>query len=292
MPGLLLQAAFDQSADGRRQRCRQRIPLGITGQHAREGVRQRVCLVDGLTAEHLHQHDAEGPDVGAAIGGLAASLFGAHVGRRAQQRSGARHGRRDRGRVRQAGRAIRVRRVALERLGEAEVEQLELAVLRQHDVGRLEIAMDDAAVVGRLEPLCHLQRQLQRLLERDRSLCEPGGEILPSDQFHDQGVVLALVLQAVDAGDVRVVEGCQHLGLALEPRHALGIAGKLRRQDLDRDVPIQPRVPRAVDLPHAALAEGRGDLEVADGLADHAAIIRPPHPGCGENHRRPVARRI
>ena len=52
----------------------------------------RVGAVEGATpGEHLEQHAAERPDVGAAIDGLAARLLGAHVRRRAEDHADARH---------------------------------------------------------------------------------------------------------------------------------------------------------------------------------------------------------
>jgi hypothetical protein len=43
--------------------------------------------------------------------------------------------------------------------------------------------------------------------------------------------------------------------LELEAREGLGRAGGLLGQNLDRDVATQSRIPRAVDLPHAALSD-------------------------------------
>jgi len=48
--------------------------------------------------------------------------------------------------------------------------------------------------------------------------------------------------------------------LALEPGPDLRVGGEVGRQDLDRHVPPQPRVPGAVDLAHSAGAEGGGDF--------------------------------
>ena len=54
------------------------------------------------------------------------------------------------------------------------------------------------------------------------------------------------------------------LRLALEPGQRVGIGGDGLREDLDRDVPVQLRVPRPVDLPHPARAERREDLVGAE----------------------------
>ena len=61
--------------------------------------------------------------------------------------------------------------------------------------------------------------------------------------------------EAVDGGDVRMVQRREHLRFAAEPREPIGIVGERVGQDLDRDVAIQLRVARAIDLAHAARAE-------------------------------------
>ena len=49
-----------------------------------------------------------------------------------------------------------------------------------------------------------------------------------------------------------MVERGEHTRLPLETRQAIGICSELARQDLERDIPTQPRVPRAIDLAHPA----------------------------------------
>jgi hypothetical protein len=46
-----------------------------------------------------------------------------------------------------------------------------------------------------------------------------------------------------------VVELGEELGFALEPRQALPVFGEFGRQDLDRDLAIEPGVGRAVTSP-------------------------------------------
>ena len=48
------------------------------------------------------------------------------------------------------------------------------------------------------------------------------------------------------------------LRLALEPREPIGVGGEVLGQQLERDLAAQLRVRGAVDLAHAAGAEGRG----------------------------------
>ena len=89
------------------------------------------------------QDDADAPDVGAVIHGLAAHLFRRHVSDRAEHDAGLR------------ARDVRIAaggRVGSNRnLGEAEVEHLDEAVGPQHDILRLDVAMDQAGGVGGVE---------------------------------------------------------------------------------------------------------------------------------------------
>ena len=64
----------------------------------------------------------------------------------------------------------------------------------------------------------------------------------------------------VDAADVGMVECGDGARLALETSPRVGIARDLGRKDFDRHGAIEPRVARAIDLAHAALADLGGDF--------------------------------
>ena len=57
--------------------------------------------------------------------------------------------------------------------------------------------------------------------------------------------------------------------LLLEARQSLGIRGDSRRQDLDRHVTFDARIPRAIDLAHTARAKETDDLIRPENSADH-----------------------
>ncbi len=61
-----------------------------------------------------------------------------------------------------------------------------------------------------------------------------------------------------------MIEGGEDLGFALKPRQTFGVGREQRREDLDRDLTLQLGVGRAIDLPHPALADLRGDFVVAE----------------------------
>ena len=81
----------------------QRRPVELARQDRREHVRHRLAVEEPLAGEHLEEHDAEGPDVGALVDGPAARLLGRHVGGGAEDEPGRGAGVGEGGRLRQVG---------------------------------------------------------------------------------------------------------------------------------------------------------------------------------------------
>jgi hypothetical protein len=61
-----------------------------------------------------------------------------------------------------------------------------------------------------------------------------------------------------------MIERGEYLRFSLEARESIGIVGEVIRQNLQRDVSQELRVPRTEDDAHGALAELRGDFIDAD----------------------------
>ena len=70
--------------------------------------------------------------------------------------------------------------------------------------------------------------------------------------------------------DIGVIQRCAGARLPIESLQALGIVRDVSRQDLDRDVPIEPVVVSTIDLAHPADAEP-GDDSVG---AECAAVLK------------------
>ena len=115
--------------------------------------------------------------------------------------------------------------------------------------------MRDALPVRLVERVGDLDRDLQRLVERQRPFLEARGQRLAVEMRHDQVVRAIDAADVVDAADVGMVQGRDGASLALEAGPHIGIASDVARQDLDRDRAIEPRVAGPVDLAHAARAD-------------------------------------
>lgn len=64
----------------------------------------------------------------------------------------------------------------------------------------------------------------------------------------------------VDVTDVRVIQGGEGLGLALEPLLQFGIGRDVLRQNFDRDSAVEAGIVGLIDLAHAAGPQGGLDL--------------------------------
>jgi hypothetical protein len=93
------------------------------------------------------------------------------------------------------------------------------------------------------------------------------GERRTFDQFEHQYPHATRFFEAVDGGDIGMIERREDLCLTLEAREAIRIEREGLRQDLQRDVAIQFRIARAIDLTHAAGPERRLDFIRAEASA-------------------------
>jgi hypothetical protein len=131
--------------------------------------------------------------------------------------------------------------------------------------------MHDAACVSRIKRTGDLSSDGDHLIDRKsrRRVDHPIGERRALDELHDQCGTTARFLEAVNVSDVWMVERREHLRFTLETGEAIVIVGKRLRQDLDRHVAIQLGIVRAIDLTHAAGAQGGEHLINPEASAWH-----------------------
>jgi hypothetical protein len=115
-------------------------------------------------------------------------------------------------------------------------------------------------LVCRFEGLGDLPADRSRIVERKRSRRQPIGERRTLDELHHQRMNAGRVLEAVNLGDVRVIQGREQVGLATEPREPLRVGGHTGWEDFERDIARQLGVARAVDLAHPSGSDGRDHL--------------------------------
>ena len=217
--------------------------------------------------EQLEEQQAEGVDVGRGGDRLAGELFGAGVF----------------GGQRQAGACFPSPRspcaIGVEELGDAEVEQPDLAALGEQDVGRLEVAVDHEVNVGVVHRLADLFEQGQALVERRVAGCRrpttSGSAVdVLEGEVGDAGGVDAAVEELRDAA-----MGEAGQALALDPEAPAELAALESATDpLQRDLAAEPGLVTfgQPDLAHAALAEQPHEPVGTDPLRSGSGLFRHP----------------
>ena len=152
--------------------------------------------------------------------------------------------------------------------GQSEVEDLQRSSLAQKNVVRLQVAVDDPLVVSSRESVRELQRILHGLAHRQGAQSEPRAQRLALEQLRDHVERAVGLAEIVNRQDVRMGQRRDRLGLALEAREGLRAPGELPGEDLDRNLPVQARVPGPVHLAHPASAERCLDLVGTESRTD------------------------
>ena len=150
---------------------------------------------------------------------------------------------------------------------ETEIEHLDLAFRRDLDICRLEVAVNHPSLVRRFERRGDLFCDRHRLVERQGAICEPIRQCRAFDQFHHDRADAIRLFEAVDGGDVRMIQRGERLRFPLETHQAIGSGGEEFGQDLQRNIATEPGVACLVDLAHAARAERGEDFVRAKACA-------------------------
>ena len=136
----------------------------------------------------------------------------------------------------------------------SEVDELGAAVRGAPDVARAHVAVDEAARVEERERRADAVEQRACLSPRQRA---SRAQIAAVEQLHRVERALRIHAIVVHPDDVRVRKRGERVKLALEHRlalaPALGVA--LRREQFQRDLPLEGRIERAVHRRHPAAPE-------------------------------------
>ena len=149
--------------------------------------------------QHFVEHDREAVDIAALVDVLAADLLRRGVGERPLEIAGARH----------------LLRPA--HPGDAEIHDLQHALIGDHQVRRLDVAMDDASAMGVAETRHRLRDDGQALAQAEPAhLRQEIVEGVATHQLHDHEGVLAFELKRVERRYVGVIEIGEALCLDVE----------------------------------------------------------------------------
>jgi hypothetical protein len=232
--------------------------------HAAERLERRGAAEGVHPGDALVEEAAEREEVAPRVDVFAGGLLGAHVGEFALE----------------LPRACVLDARGLERttgLGDAEVGDLDLALVGEEHVLRRHVAVHDAqgdvvlvaAAVGVVEPLRHLARDVHARLEREGEgeparAREERGHVEPVHELHRHEVrarVAGAGLRDAEVehlDDVRVREAHGELRLVdehVDEERALGELGQDALDDDDLLEALDAEALRLEDLGHAALAE-------------------------------------
>src|SRR5262249_45955393 len=166
----------------------------------------------------------------------------------------------------------------LQRLRDAEVHDLDGAVVEDADVRGLDVAVHDVGVVRVGEPVGDRHQDLDLAGDQDRiAALDLLVEVLAGQELLNDVGDAVLDAEVVDRGDVAVVQVPGELGLAEEAVLDLVVVALA---GLDGDRALDERVPAAVDGAEAAHADLFGDLVFADFLEhsppEHLSVNEAP----------------
>src|SRR5262245_15344552 len=120
--------------------------------------------------------------------------------------------------------------------------------------------MDDALIVRGFEGLNDLPGNRERVVNGNRAVKKTFFERLSFHELEHERADAVGFFEAVDGGDVWMIERCEHLRLTLKAREAIGVGRQGGWKDRQRDIALQSGVARPIDLAHPTCAEGAGDL--------------------------------
>ena len=208
--------------------------------------------------EDLVEERSQREDVGPGVGPLPTDLLWRHVVRRAHDRSGP-------GDV--GGPEPR----------QPEVEDLDVPGRLDVDIAGLQVPVDDALGVGEREAVAQLHHDLELPAQvAERALPQGLAQVEPLEELHRHVGDPGLLAEVEHGDDVRVVEPCRRLRLALEALPELRVGGEGRADRLQGDVPVEKGIVGLVHLAHRTLADLPDDPILPDPVqVHHRPTLRP-----------------
>src|SRR5262249_33810521 len=135
-----------------------------------------------------------------------------------------------------------------------------------HDVSRLDIAVYDAGIMGGLERSRRLHSDIKDHRHLEPSRCHELAERLTIDELVDDEVRTLSLSDLINSDDVRMVESRGGPRFLLESSYSFSFGCEFGGQQFDRNLAIESRIDRQMNITHAAFAE-RGEQAVWPDLA-------------------------
>src|SRR5262249_15785108 len=137
---------------------------------------------------------------------------------------------------------------------QAEVENLDAAILRDEQVLRLQITMHDAFGMGGGQPVGNLLSVVNNNAHRQRAFVQLFAQYFAFQQFGHNEWVALVIADVVHRQNVWVIERRGSESLLLEAEQSVGVLRKRGGQDFDGDFAVEPSVAGAPDFAHPARA--------------------------------------
>jgi hypothetical protein len=122
--------------------------------------------------------------------------------------------------------------------------------------------VEDPLIVGVLKRLADSRNDRQRLCGREPSGLHRLAQVHAIDVFHEEKAEPVRLAEIVNAYDVGVTESREHPAFAVEPLGEERVAGQPIGKNLQGHQPVEVRLPRLVDEPHAPVADELLDLQL------------------------------
>ena len=265
---VFLQTFVDDVFQGNRQ-------VGVEPQRRhRRAMKQGVEHVGRVAAErqhpgpHLVEYDSERKQVAARVQFAPACLFRRHIGHRPQQSAGVGQPL-HRFSLGQGG-AFGEQRIGRHYFRKSEIQNLGVPALVDEDVRRLDVAMNDALCVGRIQPLGHIDGDLEDLLGLHGAALDEVLEGLPFQELHGDERPSVVGADLVNGADVGMIQRRSRARFQPEPFQRAVFLHEFVGQELQRHEPPKFEVLGFVDQAHTPTSEQLQNPVVRDGGIDHS----------------------
>ena len=135
--------------------------------------------------------------------------------------------------------------------------------------------MDGAVVVGFLEPLGHLDAEIDQLIDIERPLADHRRQLAAIEIGHHNESLAVDFIDFVDRANIGVVQRRRRSGFAKESGLGVFRAECLGGKKFQSDQPLEAQILGFIDNPHPAFPELFEDLVMGNGLPDHSSVVYP-----------------